>query len=339
MSLIQISIIVPVFNASKYILDCLKSIDEQTRKDFEVIIINDGSTDNSKLIIESYINTRMSSIPIKLISTTNKGVSSARNIGITESSGNYISFVDADDILDNNFLEILISNLTTHKASLIFCREIKFKTNEEIKITIKKKPNYIGIYEKSNLSWLKLFLFRKIKPGIWVFLIERKLITSHNLLFREGLHYSEDIEFIYYLLHYSSKTIFLDQFLYYYRVHNNSAMSKFNIRRLKVIDVYNELDKFFKSNNKNFYKSFHTFAHSRILWSITWQFAAASQNYNVFFDFIRTRRLKFLRNLIYPNLLIILSSFLLIISPFLYYIFIRFVFLVKKSRKFTYEQK
>jgi glycosyltransferase involved in cell wall biosynthesis len=279
------------------------------------------------------------SIPFKLVTTLNKGVSSARNIGVSMASGKLISFVDADDILANNFLEVLASNLEVHKATIVFCREIKFKSSEEIKGFNIQKFKKSKNFNQNSLSWLKMFLFRKIKPGIWSFLIDRKIIVSNNLYFREGLDYSEDIEFIFYLLHYSSKTVFIDQFLYFYRVHNNSAMSKFNSKRFQILDAYTELDKFYKLNNKKFYKTFHTFGYSRVLWSITWQFAAATKKFSVFNEFIKPKKLKFMRNLIYPNFFISFSSFLLIISPYLYFLIVKSIILIKKSRKFIYDNK
>jgi glycosyltransferase involved in cell wall biosynthesis len=337
MNNIKTSIIIPVYNASRFIIDCLKSVDNQTIRNFEVIIINDGSTDNSLDLIENYKNTRSSVIPIKVISTSNKGVSAARNIGLANSNGEFISFVDADDILADNYLELLTYNLISNNASLVFCKEVNFKYNEQINnINSHKLKKETFIY-KNTLTWLKLFLFRKIKPGIWSFIIDKKILTSNNLTFREGLHYSEDIQFIYYLLHYSPKTLLINHYLYYYRVHNHSAMSKFNNKRFSIIDTYNELDNFFKINNKLFYKYFHFFAHSRILWSISWQLASSTNSFRNFHDFIKHKRIKFLNNLLYPNFLIPVSSILIILSPFSFYYLVRFIIKIKSFRKIKYE--
>ena len=105
---IKFSIIVPVYNVEKYIKKCINSILNQTYKNYEIIIINDGSTDKSKKILESYKNIDN----IKIINQTNKGLSVARNIGIKNASGDYLLFVDSDDYIDNDLLENLNKNIT-----------------------------------------------------------------------------------------------------------------------------------------------------------------------------------------------------------------------------------
>ncbi|MGB5942002.1 MAG: glycosyltransferase [Leeuwenhoekiella sp.] len=114
----EISIIVPVYNKEEYLGPCIESILDQTFKDFELIIINDGSTDNCPKIIDKLA---ASDHRIKTIHQQNGGVSSARNAGLASASGNYIGFVDADDILETNMYRLLLNNLEKHDADISIC--------------------------------------------------------------------------------------------------------------------------------------------------------------------------------------------------------------------------
>ena len=118
---VLISIIVPCFNNEKYVEKCLESIANQTIKNFEVIIINDGSKDNSQKVIETFISTHLN---FKLINQVNMGVSSARNNGLKEANGNYVCFVDADDYIEPNYLYELYNALEANDSDLSICSVI-----------------------------------------------------------------------------------------------------------------------------------------------------------------------------------------------------------------------
>lgn len=118
----KISIIVPVYNTSDYLADCLDSIAAQTFKDFEVLMVNDGSTDNSATICDKYqiIDNRF-----RLIQQSNSGISAARNKGIDEAKGEYIAFIDSDDIVRNNYLSELICNMDEN-TQIVQCSYSRF---------------------------------------------------------------------------------------------------------------------------------------------------------------------------------------------------------------------
>ena len=113
-----ISIIIPAYNAEKYIEKCLQSIIYQEYKDFEVIIVNDGSTDNTKEICKKYADLDSR---IRLISTENKGAGSARNTGLTEAQGRYISFIDADDFVSENYYSRMYKMIEEGNADIAEC--------------------------------------------------------------------------------------------------------------------------------------------------------------------------------------------------------------------------
>ena len=112
-----VSVIVPVYNSEKYLTEALNSLEEQTFKNFEVIIVNDGSTDNSEKIIKDFVNKNSN---FKLINQKNMGPGYAKNTGIRYSKGKYIAFLDSDDFFAPNFLEILYNLAVENKADIAF---------------------------------------------------------------------------------------------------------------------------------------------------------------------------------------------------------------------------
>ena len=124
----KISIIIPVYNGEKYIEKCLDSIKNQTFKDYEVLIINDGSKDNTKKLIEKYLNDKR----FKLFNRTNHGIGASRNFGLDESSGEYICFIDSDDYVDKKYLEKLYNKILKENLDIVVCNYIEL--SEELNI-------------------------------------------------------------------------------------------------------------------------------------------------------------------------------------------------------------
>lgn len=128
---IKVSVIVPVYNAEHYLEQCLDSILEQTYKDFELIIIDDGSTDHSGKICERYIQQFRYGT---LIHRENKGLISARIEGLHKSVGNYVAFIDADDWVDDDFLEFLVTNMESKQADIVITGCIREEKHRSEKI-------------------------------------------------------------------------------------------------------------------------------------------------------------------------------------------------------------
>ena len=134
------SIIIPVYNAADYLDNCLRSVLQQTYKNIEIILVDNGSTDNSKEICTSYTQKYSN---IKLIEQMNSGPSAARNNGIINSTGDYIQFVDSDDTIDKNMTETLVNTLEKH-AQLVICgfRRIHIKSGKTEELTNKSNAVY-----------------------------------------------------------------------------------------------------------------------------------------------------------------------------------------------------
>ena len=221
----MISIIVPVYNVEKYLLNCLKSISLQTFKDFEVIVVNDGSTDKSGSFCNDYVKIDNR---FKVYHKQNGGVSSARNFALDKIQGEWVYFCDADDILYRNALETLIKNFDENVDSTMG-GYIRINTHENI-----LEEN--TIYEEINMSVEEtLHDFYKPKYNmyngyIWNRLFRRSIIEKNHLRFREDMYIKEDGLFlIQYLCKCNNGTYYSTRPIYKYIEHSSSAMnSKLN---------------------------------------------------------------------------------------------------------------
>lgn len=208
----RLSIIVPIYNVEKYLSRCIESILNQTFKDFELILVNDSSTDNCKEICEKY--KRMDS-RIIVANKKNGGVSSARNLGIDISKGDYIGFVDSDDFIDVHMYEILLNTINAYDSDIVICDY--YKVNEyDIKKYEKMKSNNkdIKVENINNIDAIERIITRDIKIVVaWNKIYKRSLFD--NLRYKEGV-ICED-EFLAHRIFYKcNKVSIINQKLYYY---------------------------------------------------------------------------------------------------------------------------
>lgn len=219
---ILISVIVPVYDVEKYLPKCIESILAQTLQAFELILIDDGSSDKCGVICEDYA---MRDFRIKVFHKENGGVSSARNYGIERASGKYISFIDSDDWIENDMLQVLFELLTDYQADLAICG--LQKEDEEGNILFKVETNVT--YEENRYNTL-LTLFNQdkyYKHQGWPVnkLYIKEIIDKYSLCFREDIYYSEDRLFLFHYLQHCSSAIFSTLPKYHYLIRQNSAMT------------------------------------------------------------------------------------------------------------------
>ena len=214
----HISVIIPVYNAGNYIVDTLNSVLQQTLKDIEVIVVNDGSNDQS--LVECY---RLQEIDkrIIIINQDNQGVSKARNVGKENATGDYIIFIDADDELDCRMLEILYTQAKKTDSDISVCGvdRIFEKKQEEKK---KYHCNYEEITVDQAIEWL--LLGQKIESGAWNKLF--KASTIEDVHFEEGKKINEDKYFVFRALLKSKKIVYCAEKLYYYYCRENSVTNQ-----------------------------------------------------------------------------------------------------------------
>ena len=233
----MISIIVPVYNVEEYLEECLTSIQHQTFTDIEVILVNDGSTDRSKEICERFCQ---QDSRFKLINQSNQGASVARNRGVKESIGEYIMFVDSDDVVKENIVEVLLSYMKAD-VDLVECNLTQNK--EELQ---KNKPIRVVFEGKSPESLVKCIAFKEVKFCAFTKLYRRELVEK--VPFLEGVIY-EDVYTGMNYLKYIRKMVAVDLKGYYYRVRPNSIMTtSFNEKNLDIITVGNQLIESFQDD-------------------------------------------------------------------------------------------
>lgn len=312
----MVSVIIPLYNVEKYIENCLVSLENQEYKIFEVIIINDGSTDNSADLVKAYM--QRSDLNISLIEQKNAGVSAARNKGIENSKGKYICFIDSDDMVTPNYLSEMHEIILNNKSDLVICG---LKTLDEYKQSNINAPIKLDVENMNSLTGLERFLHRKICPGVGSLLIKAELISKNNLKFTEGYRYSEDIEFIYKLLSNSQRISHTKQQLYLYRVRNDSVMSTVDSKRKDGYELMKGLEEYFSENYPDFSAEFNKFGTARWVWATLWQYAAASSSYNEFKKSIINYQLKKYMDSLkdFPDKKVSTTAFLFSISPRLYY--------------------
>ena len=220
-----ISIIIPAYNIENYIAKCLDSLLNQTYKNLEIIVVDDGSSDNTGKIIDDYISKYGN---IKVIHKKNAGVSAARNSGIEVASGDYIGFVDGDDTVDKEMFEVLIDNATKYGADISHCG---------YKMVFPSRIDYYyntgELIEQDNELGLKdLILGHRIEPGLVNKLYKRKLFETVRM--NEKIKINEDLLANFYLFKQSSKSVFYDKCMYSYILRKGSAAtSKININKIE----------------------------------------------------------------------------------------------------------
>ena len=227
----MISVIVPVYNVERYLEECLNSIQQQSYTDIEVILVNDGSTDHSKTICERYCE---EDSRFYLLNQTNQGQSSARNVGVAASKGEFIAFVDSDDIIQKNYLEKLMQYMT-EEVDIV---ESNFTVSKKDFLVENSKETTI-LFEGNSNEAVKIFPNHVLSVNPVTKLYRREIVES--LPYPEGLIF-EDIYCGIGMLKYIRKIIKIDYIGYYYRQHQASTMHQdFSTKKLDVFTVCDKL--------------------------------------------------------------------------------------------------
>ena len=217
-----VSICVPIYNAENYLPECLDSLVNQSLKNIEIICVNDGSTDNSPKILSEYSRRHKN---IKVINQQNKGLGKTRDTGVKNATGEFIGFVDADDIVDREMFEKLYKLAKKNNAEVAFCNLSLFPLNSGSKKKI--------WYNPFNGELSGDFLYRNTQPWNKIF--------SHNLFDRLNAKFNKNDSLCTLLMVKANGIVSTDEKLYRYRV-GHSSMSV-NYKLESFIDTVNELDK------------------------------------------------------------------------------------------------
>ena len=215
----KISVVIPAYNVEKYLDKCVQSVVEQTYKNLEIIIVNDGSTDSTESICEEWTN---KDDRIIYINQTNKGLSGARNSGIDIATGKYIVFIDSDDWVSNDMVEKLYSNVILYNANIAICnRWYYFEKNGNQKLRFQNNHSIVEMSTSEALK--KLMCFSDFDMSAWCKLYDIKLFK--DIRFPEG-KYCEDYYIMYKLFSLSDKIVYNSEPLYYYLQREGSISKK-----------------------------------------------------------------------------------------------------------------
>ncbi|WP_051545081.1 glycosyltransferase family 2 protein [Butyrivibrio sp. MC2021] len=240
-----VSIIIPIYNVEEYIENCVIALCNQTYSDIEIILVDDGSTDNSGNIADALAEKDKR---IKVIHQSNSGAGYARNTGLEAASGNYVSFVDSDDSVDSNLIELLVDGLKdgsdacvggykriNEKGEIIGVEKYKCQTYTD-------KNVYMGLFARMLGS--SPDSHDAIKMAVWNSIFSLDIIKKHNIKFpSQEEYFSEDLYFNYEYFNYSCKASLIDSTAYGYRVTPESLTQKYKPHMLDSIsDFYIKME-------------------------------------------------------------------------------------------------
>lgn len=237
----EISIIVPVYNVEKYIDRCIDSILRQTFADFELILVDDGSLDQSGTICDEYAQ---KDERIRIIHKENGGVSDARNAGIQVAQGNYFMFCDSDDYVDREWCERMFRAILEHPSDFLVSNVIRVDQNGVPRGAIANTCNTgtrLSYYELFRMG-LSGFTFNKI--------YNREVLIKHNILFDPSITIGEDVVFNVKYFAYCSAITYIDMPLYFYRDNSVSALNRYhpNWLELNLVPFYARIPLIEKDN-------------------------------------------------------------------------------------------
>ena len=229
----KVSVIVPIYNVEKYLEKCINSLLSQTLEDIQIILVNDGSKDNSGTIAKKYAEKNKDKVIY--VEKENGGLSDARNYGLKYATGDFVAFLDSDDYIEKNAYEEMYNKAIEENADYVECDFIWEYPN---KAKIDKQYKYQN--KKEMLSFVRVVAWNK--------LIKRSLIIEHNLEFPKGLRY-EDVEFTYKLIPYINKFAYVDKPFIHYIQREGSIANVQNERTAEIFTVLDEVIEFYKKNN------------------------------------------------------------------------------------------
>lgn len=243
----MISVIMPLYNNEIYIVEAIQSVINQTYKDWELIIINDASTDNSKFIVQKFLEEEKDNRIVFIDLKENKGVSFARNLGMKKAKGEYISFLDSDDLWDKNFLNELYRKTKETNGKLVYSKFAYFYNGDNIKINkaVMREGKIDKFIVKKKCRYETEYPFH-----ICAILVKKSLIETYKIKFPEDQNLFEDGLFLSKLICITD-IVSVNKVLMYYRQHQTSITHKkytkkeylqellFLERLLDFIKIYN----------------------------------------------------------------------------------------------------
>lgn len=310
----EVSIIVPIYNGERYIDFLVEQFSRQTINEFIVIFVNDGSTDGTLHKLQSLDQTKLK-FDFSIISQSNGGVSAARNAGLKIAQSNYVCFIDVDDRIPNDFLEVLYHSCTNNYCEVAMgqiCKDIRnIKTQKIREVTIKNKIEILNEY-----------LFSNVRYSICASMFSLSCFNKNKLKFPEGYKYSEDVFVLWQILANTDQVALIKEAIYFYYDNPFSAMHKnLDLERWQAVALMKMLEPIILKNAPDFSENFSKYAVARHYWSILWQAAKEYSNFKDFKHFCSNFAMheEMLKLNDYPDWRIVFTAKTYCLSPQVYY--------------------
>ncbi|MDD4166851.1 MAG: glycosyltransferase family 2 protein [Endomicrobiaceae bacterium] len=288
----DVSVIIPVYNAEPYLKQCLDSVLAQTFKNIEIIIINDCSNDNSSQIIEEYRKTDRRIISISL--QKNAGPGNARNEGIKAANGKYIVFIDSDDWVTEDYVETLYNSIEKHNCDMV---SANFYIYDDKTGQLKTDKNPEDLYKTCfNTSEKKQYFLFLNNNYIWIRIYRKDFLKANNIYFK--LNKLEDSLFLWQAVIFSDNFMFVDKNIYYYRVNRTGSLTTTDYAE-SYIEGLREIKNFLINENlyAHYKQPFFLFAMSGIANSFESSKLPYKQLKDIFiklkYEFLNDRDMKF----------------------------------------------
>ena len=250
MSNISISVLMPVYNSEKFLLETVQAVINQSYTDWELILVDDGSTDNSKEICTKLMNDDKR---IKYILQENLGVSHTRNVSLENAQGKYIVFVDSDDLIHEDYLKILINSIEKNNSDISVCNFIERKISNTGNIEDINREFYPK--EVMEMSEMKGYIMEFGNSGLlnplWNKIYKREIIENNNITFDEKVKTGEDFIFNLQYFRKTKKISFIKENLYYYIRRNNNSITYQYIENMyeRGWEIHSLLESFLEDMN------------------------------------------------------------------------------------------
>jgi len=256
----------------KTILRTLFSLEKQSLKEFEIVLVNDGSKDNSDQIIRDYISD--STLDINYITQPNSGVSAARNVALLNTRGDYVVFVDADDIVHKDFLKHLYNAMAPNNVDTAYC--CYSRNLDKIQDHIDEKHHSSVRQDKEIL--FNCFMHRKGPCSFFTFIYKKEILLRNNIVFNEKLKYGEDLEFAWKYLSHCRSAIFIKFPLYGYYDNPYSAVNSVNWRITDALISVRNVETYLKHMpEQELRNKYVNYMFDRTVWAIMKDFSRSGQ--------------------------------------------------------------
>ncbi len=277
-----LSIVIPVYNAKPYLATLIDGFRNQRHTDFELVLVDDGSTDGS--YEELCRLTADLPFSVTLHRQDNAGVSAARNVGTTLAKGEYLSFVDSDDVVHPDYVNTLHETVCQHSA----CDVLLFRSRQiEEGDPCTAQTFSSSIERQTSTTVLTRFIHNPTALSMCNVCIRREFHLKQALCFREGYKYYEDYELLCRTLALAQSVLVAERDLYFYIQRPQSAMARFTVDRLSCLSLMRDLYPLLQQQTPVFFSLFDRWMIARLLWSVMWQASTAFS----FTDALRFARL------------------------------------------------